>query len=322
MSFVESSLNSGGTIKPLIINDPETQGTGLCNPSVFIHGNKLYTTLRHVQYMLYHSEKEKTNHPWGPLLYFHPENDVTLTTKNYFCELDKNLDVKNHALIDTSKLDVKPIWDFIGLEDARLVNWNDEFYLCGVRRDTTPNGVGRMEISKLDIKTNKEVSRNRIEPPNNARTYCEKNWMPILDKPFHFVKWTNPTEVVKVNIENNTSETVSKSEPYENISNNLRGGSHVIPYKNGYLCIVHEAYLWYNELNRKNSRYTHRLIYWDSEFNLIKISKEFNFMGGEIEFCCGLSEYNDEYLITFGFQDNAAFILKTTENVIEEYLND
>ena len=37
--------------------------------------------------------------------------------------------------------------DFIGLEDGRLLKWNDKYYLTGVRRDTTTNGQGRMELS-------------------------------------------------------------------------------------------------------------------------------------------------------------------------------
>ena len=54
------------------------------------------------------------------------------------------------------------------------------------------------------------INRNRIEVPD-INSYCEKNWMPILDEPFQFVKWTNPTEIMKVNLETNTSEQVYKN---------------------------------------------------------------------------------------------------------------
>lgn len=53
-----------------------------------------------------------------------------------------------------------------------------------------------MELSLISSGA-KETERSRIEPP--TKSYCEKNWMPILDMPFHYVKWTSPTEVVKVN---------------------------------------------------------------------------------------------------------------------------
>ena len=41
-------------------------------------------------------------------------------------------------------------------------------------------------------------------------------------------------------------------------------------------------------------------------------------MDGEIEFCCGLAELNDELLITFGFQDNAAFVLRTNKDILNK----
>lgn len=323
MGFVHDSLKYGGKIKPLIINDSRTEGTGLCNPSVYVYNNEqIFVNIRNVQYMLYHSELSNIEHPWGPLCYFHPENDNSLRTKNFICELTSELNVKDHLLVDTTLLDVPPKWEFIGLEDSRLVNWNDTFYLCGVRRDTTPHGEGRLELSEIDFENEcREIKRNRIEPPIDKNSYCEKNWMPILDKPYHFIKWANPTELVEINLENNSSTQISVTGPNLNISQNMRGGSQVISYRDGYLAIIHETYLWYDEAGRKNAYYRHRLLNWDSNWNLVRYSSEFDFMGAKIEFCCGLAKYKNEYLITFGFQDNACFILQTSENVIEDYLN-
>ena len=91
----------------------------------------------------------------APLAYLNPENDLHLRTTNYFCEVTDNLEIKSFTQIDTSKLDVPPIWQFVGLEDGRLVRWNDKLYICGVRRDTTSNGEGRMEMSELEVKDGK-----------------------------------------------------------------------------------------------------------------------------------------------------------------------
>ena len=44
-------------------------------------------------------------------------------------------------------------------------------------------------------------------------------------------------------------------------------------------------------------------------------------MDADVEFCIGMAEYKNEYLITFGFQDNAAYILKTTKLFLEQYIN-
>ena len=201
--------------------------------------------MRWVGYSLYHSEfKQKHQSPYGPLVYLNPEDDITLTTRNFLCELDpKTLELKKHNLVDTSKLDVKPLWDFVGLEDARLVNWGGKVLLTGVRRDTTTNGQGRMEIS--EVKNNKEISRNRIEAPRE--TYCEKNWMPILDMPNHYVKWTSPTEIVKVNNTKTKSKTIKTIEQDIEFPRDLRGGSQVIKYKDYFTKLINKNTLYIND---------------------------------------------------------------------------
>lgn len=142
----------------------------------------------------------------------HPENDRTLRTTNFYFELDSEMDIKVSHKVDTSELDVTPVWEFIGLEDARLVKWEDKLFMIGVRRDTKPNGEGRMELSEIEVTSKgvKEINRIRIQSPD-PKSYCEKNWMPILDMPYHMVKWTNPTEVVRLNIKDKVAETIHLS---------------------------------------------------------------------------------------------------------------
>ena len=128
--------------------------------------------------------------------------------------LNDDLSIKHVVSVDTSKLDSDPQWEFVGLEDARLFRWDNKLYLCGVRRDTTTNGEGRMELSEIRAKTTfvDEMSRTRIPAPGNKDSYCEKNWMPIIDKPYHFVKWSNPTEVVHYDIHSKITKTVHLDE--------------------------------------------------------------------------------------------------------------
>jgi len=315
-------IKHGGELIPLIIPSFETNGTGLMNPSIYNDNGKLILNLRHVNYTLYHCENEQLFiNRWGPLVYLNPENDVHLRTINFFCELDDDLKIKKYTKIDTSKLDVEPVWEFIGLEDGRLIRWNGKLVLAGVRRDTKTNGEGRMEISELEVNDDsvKEIKRSRIEPPLDPNSYCEKNWMPIIDKPNHFVKWTNPTEVVEVFPDTNSSKQVVIKDGVGEFQN-MRGNSHVIPYKGKYICIIHEVDLYKNILAQKDGKYTHRFIVWDKEWNIEHISEPFSFMNGEIEFCCGLCEYKEDLLISFGFQDNAAYILRMPKTFFDQYV--
>lgn len=324
-NFVKYVLDRGGSIHSLLLPYSATSGSGVTNPSVFVDGNRVIANIRNVQYYMYHSEhNQKYSGHWGPLSYLHPEDDSTLRTTNFYAELDADLSVNKYCKINTSKFDVEPIWIFIGLEDARPVRWNDKLYICGVRRDTTTNGQGRMELSEIKQVGNEwcEVNRHRIEPYDNPDSYCEKNWMPVVDMPFHFVKWTNPTQVVKVNVGDNTSEEVFLSDKKHTVPRDLRGSSHVITVGNYRVAITHEVDLYYNRLNCKDSDYYHRFVVWDRDWNIVKITNEFSFMNTKIEFCCGAANTGKNILISFGYQDTLAYILKMPISVLESFLNE
>jgi hypothetical protein len=331
-NLVKQSILAGGSINPLMIPSDKTNGTGLCNPSVYVDNN-IIVNVRHVDYLLYHSvgsqyymDQEnwgKFQSRWGPLSYLHPEDDMRLKTTNYMCELDKNLNIKTHHKVDTSKLDIEPLWTFTGLEDARVIRWDNKLYLCGVRRDTKDNGEGRMELSELDESYN-EVSRVRIEPPIGPFSYCEKNWMPVVDMPFHFIKWANPTELVKVDPKTGESETVHHSNEKVVLPRDLRGSSHIVKWGEYWLGITHEVDYWYftdRSDECKDAIYRHRILLWNDNWDIVKVTDEFQFMDGQIEFCTGLAVNGDDLLISFGFQDSGAFLLKTHSSVINDLLD-
>ena len=326
MNFVQKAVKEGGKLAPIVIPDGLTAGTGLMNPSVFIDDDgDILVNLRHVNYTLYHSENnQRFISTWGPLAYLHPEKDVRLATDNYICRLNKNLEVTHYAHVDMLDLHT-PIWEFHGLEDCRLVQWDGDYYLIGVRRDTTTDGQGRMEYSRIDIDKDtwevKETQRVRIPTPLDPDSYCEKNWVPILDKPYHFVKWSMPTEIVKADPNEPQCEQVLVKETPPS-PGDQRGGSQAIRWGEYYISFPHHVNLYFNYLNQKDGLYRHRMIVWDKEFNFVGLSKVFSFLDAKIEFCVGAAVFEDDLLITFGFQDNAAFILRTPHAVIDELIEE
>lgn len=312
------ALDNGGSVNFLTIPASDSAGLGLTNPSILYYpeSKKLLLNMRHVQYALYHSEgKQQYQTLWGPLAYLNPEDDVTLRTTNFLCELDSNtLAVNFHQKVNTSDLDVEPLWEFIGLEDARLVHWGNHLCLSGVRRDTTTNGEGRIEIS--EVFAAKEISRRRLQPPSES--YCEKNWMPVVDEPYTYVKWSSPTEVVRVIEGTDQTETIALVEQNVKFPRDIRGGSQVIPYKDHYVALTHEVDLYNSEQGKKDAQYYHRFIVWDKDWNIVNYSQEFKFMTGQIEFSCGMTYVDGNFIIPFGFQDSTAFIVKLPESVFEE----
>lgn len=320
--FVKQALENGSNLYPLFIDPELTSGTGIMNPSIFVDKDRLLLNIRHINYTLFHSEKKIITHPWGPVHYVHPENDMHLTTVNYLGVLNDDYTWKYYSRVDTSLLDKEPIWEFIGLEDGRVVRWNDKLYLTGVRRDTTTNGQGRMELSEIveENQTFKEVSRKRIPAPGDDGSYCEKNWMPILDRPFEYVKWCNPTQVVRAGLNGDPTIEVHLGE-YQYQNWDFRGSSQIIPYKDYYICIVHTCYLYKSATGRRDAKYRHLFIVWDKKWNVIKYGEPFSFLNGDIEFCCGMCIWKDKFLITFGFQDNSSFLLECPKDFIEKFLS-
>jgi beta-1,4-mannosyl-glycoprotein beta-1,4-N-acetylglucosaminyltransferase len=322
-NFVSRVLDAGGSIAPLLVPSNATNGTGLFNPSILVDHGRALVNIRHCQYTLFHAEQRRFEHEWGPLLYLHPENDCTLTTTNYFGELDSDLSLRDVKAVDTSMLDVKPLWEFVGLEDVRMVKWQDRIFYCGVRRDTTTNGQGRMELSEIDIDgaAPREISRQRMPAPGTDQSYCEKNWMPVLDQPYTFVKWCNPTEVVRYDPDTRSTQQIHLGQ-YQSLPYDLRGGSQVLTLGDRRIAITHLAFLDRSESGRKDGTYRHVLVTWDQHWNVIKYGQPFSFLDARIEFCCGMAQQGDHILMTFGVQDNAAYVLTVPMEFFQRWIDE
>lgn len=328
-TFVQLALENGAQLAPICVHFPqEVKNNGVFNPSVFNDKDCLYVNLRTCNYTLFHSEDASTpldNSPFNRQT-FHilGENQDVKVTTNIFCYLEtSNLKPLFTNTICTEDFDKPPQWVFSGLEDARLVKWSDKFYLCGTRRDTESTGIGRMELSEMEVKYGfpKELKRIRMPAPNNENTYCEKNWMPILDHPFHFVRWSNPADIVYYNPSNGSTTTVVRGHENKDLSTQLRGGSQVIKWDDGYLAMVHQVHSTY--VNGKyDHEYKQQFIFWDSNWNIVKYSDQFTMLGAKIEFASGLTTIDNDVVITFGHQDSTSFVVKVSTEFIRGLLHE
>jgi hypothetical protein len=87
-----------------------------------------------------------------------------------------------------------------------------------------------------------------------------------------------------------------------------------------YISITHEVDLFKNYLNQKDAIYRHRLVVWDKELNVVGLSKEFSFLDARVEFCVGATVHRSNLLVSFGLQDNAAFVLQIPQKVVEDLI--
>ena len=57
---------------------------------------------------------------------------------------------------------------------------------------------------------------------------------------------------------------------------------------------------------------------WNENWDLVHLSKPFKFMAAQIEFACGLAVKGNDLIITYGYQDNAAYALKMPISLLNE----
>jgi hypothetical protein len=102
-----------------------------------------------------------------------------------------------------------------------------------------------------------------------------------------------------------------------------RGRSQVIRWGNFYISFTHEVALYKNYLGQKDGIYRHRLCVFDNSMNLVGLSPQnFSFLDGQIEFCAGAAVYEGSLLLSFGFQDNAAFVLRVPKNIVDDMIEE
>lgn len=180
-----------------------------------------------------------------------------------------------------------------------------------------------MEYSEIQIDkdsfTAREINRIRIPAPGDNSSYCEKNWVPIVDQPYKFLKWHSPTEVVWASPVSELCSTVASHYAPSPVRD-LRGGSQLVRWGNMYVSIAHTVRLWKNYLQQKDAVYRHVLCVWDDQLNLVGMTEEFSFLDFNIEFCAGAAVKDGSLLVSFGVADNAAFVLRVPGPVVEDLI--
>ena len=323
--FAAYCLARGGKINNTGFRGWEPKWPSYCNPSIFYDkkDDKFRMIQRNVSYVL-NGSKGKLWGAWGPLHYSIPQDRGRyLETRNFMCVYNNELEEFQYQLINMRKR--TPMWEFVGLEDARCVRWNGKLYAIGVRRDDNTTGRGRMELCELNDNF-EEVSSVKLKAPDGDTQYCIKNWMPVTDQPYWFIhQAANPTILVGMNPETGEVASIIKKEQNEVYFEGFdmpRGSSHCIPWKDGHhLCIIHTCQMYYTGNKRKFARYLHAFIEYDKDWNIYKVSPMFSFDDLVVEFCCGLTMKDDEVYISFALQDNCSYVLQINAEVIDKFVS-
>jgi hypothetical protein len=317
-SLLRYALSHNSIVKQLGSTRFEKPTVALCNPTVCEHNGELIYNIRGVNYGLWNSETETLNSCYGPLCYITNDNDIHLRTENYIGKLYQN----------TTKLNISSPerWEFVGLEDIRLVSWEGKLYATGVRRDYWYNGEGRMVLAEVDLNGG---YKNEVVLEIENSGFCEKNWMPIIDRPFHYVRWVDPTQIVSVNPATGECNIVVERPISEDLKyvafegKQMRGSTQVLHIGDKYVALIHIVHLEYNDKREKcKACYKHQLVVWDEDWRVCYVSKPFSFAMFDIEFTVGWNYCNGLFYITFALQDNIPFCLEVSEEVFSGYFKE
>jgi len=305
--FIKYLLENGAEIFPICLDRKDHHGITIeFNPGIAIVDDSILVSLRSSDYMLWQSY----NH------------DITLGDKffGYFCDdiihswlymykLNENDAHDNEfQLVDID--DSRNFTIFRGIEDCRLVVWDNKTYACGTSREGNDGWEARIHMIELDTSdSNKIVEANHYVIPVKDEKSCEKNWMPINDKPFTWIRWTNPMEIIEYDIKTGKSSTTRKDVDTR-YRTDLKGSSNLIKVDGYYYAFVHSTDLFefFGSWHRK---YLSCLVKFDNDLNIVAQSKPLEFdQNFLIHFVCGMAYDGKNAYISYSIDDSIPYIVK------------
>ena len=295
-SIVKTILKHGGKVNGLSMHIPNDANNYSNNPTIANWNGRLVVNMRKNPYYLISLRNSDRVEfvTYGKDIY-------SFNTIGYLDNINK------FKTLIPGPGPYKIMGKYTGMEDMRLVVWDNDLYGILSRPDVVPNKVVMQLIrfnEMLDM-----VDTWVFETPN----YFEKNWLPIQDKPFNFLYDPATGACIELNIANYkeaddvVAPTIINQINPPSFSGGLCGSSQVMPYKDGYICLCHSRYDWVDTY--KHVYYTHQFVVYDKNMKPVSVSKPFNFFNKSVEYCCGLESDGENIYITFSLHDGVCGML-------------
>jgi hypothetical protein len=199
-----------------------------------------------------------------------------------------------------------------GYEDCRLFVLNGRLMALATIGGIQTVGASRPDVCLVDLEAPGGAT-HQIQSTGQP----EKNWMPVVDTidgsdRFRVICAVDPLVVRTYDFGKQSFSDAPRS------AGVIRGGSPLIPYNGGWLCIVHQVHTGEaaKKLNDRNIVYTHRFVRFDHELTQAETSAPFFFQREGIEFAAGLVEWEGHFLVSFGDDDKRACIAEIERGTI------
>jgi tetratricopeptide (TPR) repeat protein len=302
------------------IKIPLDDGWTAMNPSVTTHMGRLECIVRTVNYKItedgrYIIREVLDDGKTG----CNANAEFPINTRNFLVGLTHDL------LSPVTCREVLPPGNFpkrwpmvVGFEDMRLFSYRGRRMFSATVRQLHEDG--NCEQVRGVINDDGTVGEDYVRMLRQPRV-TEKNWAPWVpsghdDFPVRFMY--RPGIVVDGDGRDVEPGPIN-TRPFFDPST-ICGGSQLIPWRGGYLALVHESAVLPMPPHKRY--YWHRFIHYDHHGKPIAISTPFVFNDRVIEFAAGMCWHPDEnrLVISYGYQDAEARIATVESRELEQFL--
>ena len=247
-----------------------------------------------------------------------PEDGDTIRTQNLLVRLRPDLTVADCRPIAGPEYH-KTDFPVHGLEDCRLRVSPKGIGVSATVRDAAPlNGDCRIGVAGLDI-DRAEFSDLRMLDCLSLQDH-EKNWMPLQGTDAWLYAANHAGHTVTVDADDSLpgAYLMHRRPPAPHISSQFRGGSQLVPFRGGWLGLIHEvAHIGHQRV------YEHRWVWLDNSLTLRRLSVQFAFRElRTIEFAAGLAITGSSVVASFGVRDAEAWLVDLDAGAVEGMLVD
>ena len=265
------------------------------NPSLCAHQGRLLCVVRAVNYTIESGD------------YRVPDADGRVRTANFLADL--SLDGGGRVVLGDVRLmrdlDEAPRSEtrVLGYEDDRLASSGGKLWGSATVRD---RGQDRPKVVLLHLTPEGDVERAEVQETGRG---VEKNWMPVADG--GSPRWVYEVDPCTIRHPGGAAER----RRCELGLDHCKGGSQVVPWQDGYLCVAHETIVFEGGGCRRI--YLHRFVRFDRDLNVSAVSPSWVFEDGHhgVEFCTGMVSWQGRLLIGYGVEDRQAKILVVDEKL-------